>query len=108
MYVMTQIISITNLRKDLFRIADMVAYKGVEVEVEKEGRRIVKLVKIDDDPRERARKALEILPKLGGIWKDIPDDKFKEYREFFRGKKEIEYMKKLGSWRKKKDGKGSR
>lgn len=80
----------------------MVAYKGVEVEVEKEGRRIVKLVKIEDDPRERARKALEILPKLGGIWKDIPEEKFKETREFFRGKKEVEYMKKLGSWSKKK------
>lgn len=97
---MTQIISITDLRKDLFKIADMVAYKGIEVEVEKEGRRIVKLVKIEDDPRERARQALKILPKLAGIWKDIPEEKFKEMREFFRGKKEKEYLKKLGSWKK--------
>lgn len=102
MYVMTQIISITDLRKDLFRIADMVAYKGVEVEVEKEGRRIVKLVKIEDDPKERAKRALEILPKLGGIWKDMPEEKFNKMREFFRGKKESEYMKRLGSWSKKK------
>lgn len=100
MYVMTQIISITDLRKDLFKIADMVAYNGVEVEIEKEGRRIVKLVKIEDDPRERAKRALKLLPKLAGMWKDIPEEKFKELNEFFRGKKEKEYMKKLGSWKK--------
>lgn len=93
MYVMTQIISITDLRKDLFRIADMVAYKGVEVEVEKEGRRIVKLVKIEDDPRERAKRALEVMKKIGGKFKHVKFD-----RAFFRGKKEIEYMKSLGKW----------
>lgn len=97
---MTQIISITELRKNLFNIADDVFYKNTEVEVEKEGRRIIKLVKIDDNPKERARRALKLLPGLAGIWKDMPEKEFKEMREFFRGKKEKEYMKKLGSWNK--------
>lgn len=90
---MTQIISITDFRKNLFRIADMVAYKGIEVEVEKEGRRIVKLVKIDDDPRERAKKALEVMKKIGGKFKHVKFD-----RSFFRGKKEKEYMLSLGKY----------
>lgn len=95
---MVQVVSITDLRKNLFQLANKVIDKGEEIEVEKDGRRLLKLVKIDDDPRERARKALKLLPKLGGMWKDIPDENFKELDEFFRGKKEKRYMKKLGKW----------
>ena len=95
---MTQIVSITDLRKNLFKLADKVVREGGEIEVEKEGKRIMKIVRIDDDPRERARRALKILPKLGGIWKDMPVEKFKEMREFFRGKKEKKYMEELGKW----------
>lgn len=95
---MTQIISITDLRKNLFRLAEKVVREGSEIEVEKEGKRIIKIVRIDDDPRERARRVLAMLPKLKGMWKDIPDEKFKEMREFFRGKKEKKYMEELGKW----------
>jgi hypothetical protein len=89
----TSTISITDLRKNLFRIADEVFYENKEVEVEKEGRRIMRLVKIDDDPRERARRMLKVMKRIGGKFKDVKFD-----RGFFRGKKEIEYMKNLGKW----------
>lgn len=90
------IISITDLRKNLFNLAERVFSTGEEIEVEKEGRRIVKIVRIDDDPKERAKRALELLPKLGGIWKNVPAKRFKELNEFMRGKKEKKYMKELG------------
>ena len=93
MYIMTQIISITELRKNLFKLADKVVRDGGEIEVEKEGRRIIKIVRIDDDPRERARRALEVAKKIGGKFKNVNFD-----RAFFRGKKEIEYMKSLGKY----------
>lgn len=93
MYVMSMIISITDLRKNLFNLAQQVFSSGEEIEVEKEGRRIVKLVKIDDDPKERAKRMLEVMKKIGGKFKDVDFD-----RDFFRGKKEKEYMKNLGQW----------
>lgn len=89
----TSIISITELRKNLFKIADMVVREGKEVEVEKEGQRILKLVKITDDPKERAKRALKIAKKIGGTFKHVKFD-----RAFFRGKKEKEYMANLGKW----------
>lgn len=98
MYVMSMIISITDLRKNLFNLAERVFSSGEEIEVEKEGRRIVKLVRINDDPKERARRILKLLPKLGGLWKNVPDKVLKDNEEFFRGKKEKEYMKNLGKW----------
>lgn len=98
MYMNTSIISITNLRKNLFEIADMVVREGKEVEVEKDGQRIIKIIKITDDPSERAKRVLKLLPKLGGMWKDKPQSEFDELNEFFRGEKEREYMKSLGSW----------
>lgn len=96
MYVMTQIISITDFRKNLFNLAEQVFSSGEEIEVEKEGRRIVKMVRIDNDPKERAKRALELLPKLGGIWRKVPARRFKELNEFVRGKKEKKYMEELG------------
>lgn len=93
MYVMTQIISITDLRKNLFNLAERVFSSGEEIEVEKEGRRIVKIVRIDDDPKDRAKRALAVMKKIGGKFKNVDFD-----RNFFRGKKEKEYMKKLGQW----------
>lgn len=93
MYMNTSIISITNLRKNLFEIADMVVREGKEVEVEKDGQRIIKIVKITDDPSERANRALRIAKKLGGKFKHVNFD-----RDFFRGKKEKEYMASLGKY----------
>jgi len=93
MYIMTYIVSITDLRKNLFQLADKVVRDGGEIEVEKEGKRIMKIVRIDDDSRERARRALEVAKKIGGKFKHVKFD-----RAFFRGKKEIEYMKSLGKY----------
>lgn len=46
MYIMTQIISITDLRKNLFKIVDKVYESGQEIEITKDDRRIIKIVKI--------------------------------------------------------------
>lgn len=90
---MNSIVSITSFRKNLFDYAKLVAEEGYEIEVEKDGKRIFKLVKVTDDPKQRAKKALKLTKKLGGSWKDAKLDE-----EFFRGKKEKKYMSKLGNW----------
>lgn len=86
-------VPITEFRKDLFKYADLVALQGYEFEVENKGRKVFKVVKTTDSSRERARRALAAAKKLGGKFKNISFD-----REFFRGKKELEYMKNLGNW----------
>lgn len=78
----TSVVSITDLRKNLFEIANRVVADGKEVEIEKDGQRIMKLVKITDDPSERARRVLKIAKKIGGKFKHVNFD-----RSFFRGKK---------------------
>ena|SRR3989338_8939128 len=91
---MTQIIPITEVRKNIFTLVEKVARTGEEIEVEKEGRRIVKLVAIKDDPATKAKYALKyVLPKLAGIWKSASDKEFKEVQDFMRGKKEKLYWK---------------
>jgi hypothetical protein len=86
-------VPITEFRKDLFKYADLVAYQGWEVEVEKDGRKIFKVSRVENTPQKRAERAIAALKKLGGAFPD-----FKTDNEFFRGKKEIEYMKRLGKW----------
>ena len=86
-------VPITEFRKDLFKYADMVTLQGYEVEVENNGRKVFRVVKTTDSSKERARRALAAAKKLGGTFKNASFD-----REFFRGKKELEYMKNLGNW----------
>ncbi len=86
-------VPITEFRKDLFKYADLVALQGYEVEVENNGRKVFRVVKTTDSSKERARRALAAAKKLGGTFKNASFD-----REFFRGKKELKYMKNLGNW----------
>ena len=86
-------VPITEFRKDLFKYADMVTLQGYEVEVENNGRKVFRVVKTTDSSKERARRALAAAKKLGGTFKNASFD-----RDFFRGKKELEYMKNLGNW----------
>ena len=83
-------VPITEFRKDLFKYADLVAFQGYEFEIEKKGRKLFKIVKLEDDLKAKAERALAILPKIAGKL-GVTD------RKFFRGRKEIDYMKKLGS-----------
>lgn len=85
---MTTTVPITEFRKDLFRYADMVALQGYEIEVEKNGRKLFKVVKPEDDLTARSRQALEIAKKLVG--------KIKFDKRLFRNKREREYIKHLG------------
>ena len=81
-------VSITEFRKDLFRYADLVALYGYEIEVEKKGRKLFKVVKSEDDLKSRAEKKLELAEKLVG--------KIKFDKRLFRNKRELEYMRRLG------------
>ncbi len=91
---MPYILPITEFRKNIFSITERVARTGEAVDVEKEGKRIVRVVAVRDDPAEKARYALEhVLPKLAGIWKDVPKKEFREVSEFMRGRKETSYWK---------------
>jgi len=91
---MTTIIPITELRKNIFALAEKVARTGEEIEIEKKGKRIVKLVAIKDDPAEKARYALKhVLPKLAGSWKNMSKKELKAMENFRRGKKEKLYWK---------------
>ena len=63
---MTTTVPITEFRKDLFKYADLVAYQGYEVEVEKKGRKLFKVVKTEDDLIARSREALELAKELVG------------------------------------------
>lgn len=86
---MNTTVSISQFRKNLFTYADLIVNKGYEVEVEKDGKKVFRAVKVDeDDAKKRAKKLLEISKKMAGKWKDVNFD-----REFFRGKKELKYWK---------------
>lgn len=93
---MTHVVSITDFRNNIFDYANLVN-KGDAVEVEKDGKRVLRVTAIDEDsPEERAKYLLEhVLPKVGGIWKDVPQSEFDKLNEQFRGKKAKAYMRKL-------------
>lgn len=93
---MTTVVSITDFRKDIFKYADKVSGGGEDVEVEKNGKKIFRVIKISEDARAKARDLLRITPKLAGLWKDVDASEFEDNKHFFRGKKEKKYMKGLG------------
>ena len=67
---MAYILPITEVRKNIFVLTERVARTGEAIEVEKEGKRIVKIVPVRDDVAARADYILtHVLPKLKGAWK---------------------------------------
>lgn len=83
---MPYIIPITELRKDIFTLTERVARTGDAIDVEKEGRRIVRIVPVRDDASGRADYILtHVLPKLKGTWKAT--------RTWVRGAREKRYWK---------------
>lgn len=89
---MNYILPITDLRKNIFSIMDRVVKTGEVIEVEKEGKRIVKIVPIKDDPAQKADYLLtHVLPKLAGIWKDMPKSELAKIRSIRRGAREKSY-----------------
>ena len=87
---MTMMVNITDFRKNISRYADLVG-KGYEVEVERAGRKamVISQPKVDD-VIEKGRRAYEIAKKLAGKFPNWDYD-----RESFRGKKEIDWMRRL-------------
>ncbi|MBI4008723.1 type II toxin-antitoxin system Phd/YefM family antitoxin [Candidatus Roizmanbacteria bacterium] len=97
---MTLIIPITEFRKNIFALTEKVAQTGIEIEIEKEGKRIARLVAINDSPSAKAKHALtHVLPKLAEGWGKISEKEWKEMENFRRGKKEKLYWKrKIFKW----------
>ncbi|OGM18975.1 hypothetical protein A2771_01910 [Candidatus Woesebacteria bacterium RIFCSPHIGHO2_01_FULL_38_26b] len=89
---MNTLVSISNLRKKIFKYADLVEKEDYEIEVERNGKRIFKIVKVEENPEDLAKEALKVARRLGGTWKKDIDDKF------FRGKKEKDYFSNLENW----------
>jgi len=68
---MNYILPITALRKDIFAIMERVAKTGDIIEVEKEGKRIVKIVPVRYDAAGKADYILtHVLPGLKGVLKN--------------------------------------
>lgn len=87
---MVTTVSITEFRTNLFTLTSKLVSERGELIVEKDGKSLFHITAITDTPSERAKKALEFLPKLTGKF-GKPD------KAFFRGKKETVYMKRLGT-----------
>lgn len=68
---MNYVIPITDLRKDIFAIFDRVAKTGDVVDVEKEGKRVVRIIPVKHDAAGKAEYILaHVLPFLKGVWKN--------------------------------------
>ena len=90
---MPSIIPITDFRKNIFDYATQILAQNQEVEIERNGQRILRIAPIKDDPSERAKYLLKyVLPKLAGIWKDVPQKEFDKTNEYLRGKKAQKYL----------------
>ena len=91
---MPYILPITELRKNIFSITERVARTGEAVEVEKEGRRIVKIIPIRDDPAAKADYILtHVLPELAGAWKTMTKADLARVRSLRRGAQEKRYWR---------------
>ena len=91
---MTYILPITEFRKNIFSITERVARTGDPVDVEKEGKRIVRVTAIKDDPAEKANYVLEhVLPKLAGAWENMTKKDLARVRSLRRGAVERRYWK---------------
>lgn len=64
MYIKTITVPITLFRKELFKFARLISEGGYEVCLEKDGNKIVKVVKIENTPREKSKKASILAKKL--------------------------------------------
>lgn len=85
---MSYILPITEVRKNIFTLAERVARTGEVIEVEKEGRRIVRIVPVKNDSTGKADYVLtHVLPKLKGVWKRVAPDRW------IRGSGEKRYWK---------------
>ena len=87
---MTMTVSITDFRNNLFEYADLVDRQGYEFEVEKEGKKMLKISKAVDDSKERSKRVARALRAAAGKFPEFEYD-----REFFRGKGEVKWMKNL-------------
>lgn len=89
---MPNIVSITDFRNNIFDYTAQLLKYGGELNVQKNGQQILKITPIKDNPSEKAKYLLKyILPKAGGMWKNLPQSHFDDLNEFFRGKKEKRY-----------------
>ena len=87
---MPSTIPITDFRKNIFGYASKIVDSGQEVEIERNGQKILRVIPIKDDAAERAKYVMRnLLPKLAGTWKE--DSKAR----IVQNKKEISYNKRI-------------
>lgn len=86
----------TEARNDFFKIITRVATTGVPVRVEKKDAGLSVRI-VPEEAYSVVSKSLlsAALDRAYGIWKDLPDSYFEEINERVRGKKEMEYIRKL-------------
>lgn len=86
---MPNTIPITDFRQNIFDYTTQILANDQEVEIERNGQRILRVVPIKDNPAERAKYILKyVLPQLAGTWKNEPK------RNLAWDKREIAYIKK--------------
>ncbi len=92
---MPSVIPISDFRQNIFEYATKILADNREVEIERNGKVILRVVPVKDDPAERAKYVLKyVLPKLAGTWKDEPKNTASR-------KREINYTRKVRKgWKK--------
>lgn len=87
---MPSTVPISDFRKNIFEYATAILANDQEMEIERNGRRILRVVPIKDDPAERAKYLLKyVVPKLAETWKNEPK------RQAVVDKREIAYIKRV-------------
>lgn len=81
---MIKTVSAYEARTNLGELINLAYYKGVEVVIERMGKPMVKIVKINRDKLEDKEKANEAILRFGGIWKSRDGDSIEKNARAFR------------------------
>lgn len=95
---MPSVMPITDFRKKIFDAADWILKTNQPIDVQRNGQTIFRVTPVSEEetPAQKAEYLLKyVMPKLAGIWKDVPQSEFDEVDRKLRGKKVMNYIKKL-------------
>ncbi len=95
---MPSVMPISDFRKKIFDAADWILKTNQPIDVQRNGQTIFRVTPVSEEetPAQKAEYLLKyVMPKLAGIWKDVPQSEFDKIYEYTRGKKAIAYNKKL-------------
>lgn len=95
---MPSVMPITDFRNDIFDVADWILRTNQPIDVERNGKTILRVIPAptEETPAQKAEYLLKyVMPKVGSIWKNVPQSEFDEVNRKLRGKKVMNYLKKL-------------